>query len=201
VPFVTNHTEQYLLQKIKEGEEAAFSALYERYHAVLYRNVIKLLHSPAEAQDIVQEVFIALWEQRSSLDLSRPVNGWLFTLSYHRTINHLRKKLREESKTQLIADLSYAETQPFVDERLVESQWQLMQEAVDQLSPQKKKVFQLCKLEGMSYENAARELGLSRHTVGEYLQEAMAFIREYVRRHPFHSSSSLAVMVLEIFLK
>ncbi len=186
---------------MKKGDEAAFCALYDNYHAALYRNVIKLVHSAAEAQDIIQEVFIALWEQRSTLDLSRPVNGWLFTLSYHRTVNHLRKKLREESKSRLIADLSYPEIPANVDEQLIVSQWQLMEEAIGHLSPQKKKVFELCKLQGKSYENAARELGLSRHTVGEYLQEAMAFIREYVRRHPFHGSSSLAVLVLEIFLK
>jgi RNA polymerase sigma-70 factor (ECF subfamily) len=186
---------------MKNGDEAAFCILYDNYHAILYRNVIKLVHAAAEAQDIVQEVFITLWEQRSSLDISRPVNGWLFTLSYNRTVNHLRKKLREESRSRLIADLSYPDTPASVDERLVESQWQLMQEAVAHLSPQKKKVFELCKLEGKSYDKAAFELGLSRHTVAEYLQEAMAFIREYVRRHPAYSSSSLAVLVLEIFFK
>jgi len=186
---------------MKNGDEAAFCTLYERYHTALYRNVIKLVHSSTEAQDIVQEVFIVLWEQRSTLDLSRPVNGWLFTLSYNRTVNHLRKKLREESKARLIADLSDPEKQTEVDEQMIEAQWRLLQEAIGQLSPQKKKVFELCKLEGKSYEAAAHEMGLSRHTVGEYLQQAMAFIRDYVRQHPFYSSSPLAVFVLEFFFK
>jgi len=193
--------EYKLLQKIRKGNEAAFCELYELYHAALYRNVIKLVHSDAEAQDIIQEVFISLWEQRSALDISRPVDGWLFTVSYNRTINHLRKKLLDQQKAQLIADLPWQKAETGVDEQLVEFQWRLMQEAIDHLSPQKKKVFELCKLEGKTYENAARELGISRHTVGEYLQESMAFVREYVRRHPFYGSSPFAILVLEILFQ
>jgi RNA polymerase sigma-70 factor (family 1) len=184
---------------MKRGDEGAFRALYERYHAALYRNALKLVQVPAEAQDVIQEVFISLWEERARLDITRPVSGWLFTLSYHRAVNHLRKKLHDQDKAQLIADLSQSDA--VVDERLIESRWRLMEEALSHLSPQKKKVFELCKLEGKSYEKAAQELGVSRHTVGEYLQDAMAFIREYVRLHPYYGASSLALIMLEVFLQ
>lgn len=191
--------ESELLRKMKRGDEAAFCALYDRYHAALYRNVIRLVQTSAEAQDIVQEVFISLWENRATLDVSRPVNGWLFTLSYHRAVNHLRKKLHHRDKAQLVADLTQESAD--VDWQLLESRWRLMEEALRHLSPQKRRVFELCKLEGKSYEKAAGELGISRHTVGEYLQDAMAFVREYVRRHPVYGGSSLALFILEFFFQ
>lgn len=191
--------ESELLQRMRRGDEAAFRALYDRYHAALYRNVIRLVQTSAEAQDIVQDVFISLWEHRTTLDMTRPANGWLFTLSYHRAVNYLRKKLHDRNKIRLVADLVHEGAD--VDERLLESRWRLMEEALRHLSPQKRKVFELCKLEGKSYERAAGELGISRHTVGEYLQEAMAFVREYVRRHPVYGGSSLALFVLEILFQ
>lgn len=161
---------------------------------------MRLLHDGSEAQDVVQEVFVRLWENRDSLDLSRPVNSWLFTVSYNRAVNLLRKKLLEKQRSPLIAELA-TDVSNIQDERLIEAQWRLMQDAIDQLSPKKRRVFELCKLEGKTYEMAAKELGISRHTVGEYLQESMAFVRDYVRRHPYYSSSSLAILVLEIFFQ
>jgi len=184
---------------MKRGDEAAFNALYDRYHAALYRNVIRLVQSPAETQDIVQETFIALWERRTELDTSAPIGGWLFTLSYHRAVSHLRKKLHDQNKAGLIADLGQDGME--IDERLIESRWRLVAEALGQLSPRRKQAFELCKLQGKSYEQAAREMGVSHYTLAEYLQEAMAFIREYVRQHPVYGGTSLALIVLEIFFQ
>lgn len=70
----------------------------------------------------------------------------------------------------------------------IDRQHQLLQEAIQQLSPQKKRVFELCKLQGLSYNKAAAELGISKYTVGEYLKEAMAFVKQYIQQHPPYST-------------
>lgn len=191
------YTEKELLIQVATGNEAAFRMLYEKYHHALYRNVIRLLHSTEEAEDVVQEVFITLWEKRSELNMERPIDGWLFTLSYNRTINYLKKKLRHKSIFDSVDD----PVEQINEMDQIEAQWGILESAINQLSPQKRKVFELCKLNGKSYEKAAVELGISRYTVGEYLQDAMAFIREYVRNQPSHTSSVIALIVLEIFLR
>ena len=183
------------MQQVAAGDEHAFSSLYERYHYPLYRNVFRLVQSEEEAKDIIQEIFISLWENRARLSADRPVNGWLFTLSYNRSVNYLKKKLRQEAKADLLAAVAEAPA----DAELLDMQRALLEEAVSQLSPRKKKVFELCKLEGKTYDQAALELGLSKHTVGEYLQEAMTFIREYVRQHPSYGASALALFVTDLF--
>jgi RNA polymerase sigma-70 factor (ECF subfamily) len=64
-----------------------------------------------------------------------------------------------------------------------EEYYQLLKRGIDQLSPQKQKIVKLCKLEGKTYEEAAAELKISRHTVKEYLSGAMASLGEYMRQH------------------
>lgn len=158
---------------------------------------MRLLHASEEAEDVVQEVFITLWEKRTELHMDRSIDGWLFTLSYHRTINYLKRKLRHLAPLEAVGEPEDPGMVP--DE--TEAQWQILQQAIDRLSPQKKKVFELCKLRGQSYEKTAQELGLSRYTVGEYLREAMASVREYIQQQPLQGASVVTLLLLEIFLR
>ena len=65
----------------------------------------------------------------------------------------------------------------------IEEKTQLLTEAINQLSPQKRKVLELCKLQGKTYEETARELHISRHTVKEYLASAISHVKGYIRQH------------------
>jgi RNA polymerase sigma factor (sigma-70 family) len=158
------------------GSQEMFGMIYEKYHHALYLNVMKLIEDPVETQDIVQDTFLTLWSRRKEIDVERPIGGWLFTVSYHRSVDLLKKRLRQPAYAQP------AEDDPEeLNKALVASQWSLVEEAIDNLPPQKKRVFQLCKLEQRSYEEAAAELGISKYTVNEYLKEGMVFVRKYVR--------------------
>ena len=159
-----------------QGSKEMFGMIYEKYHHALYLNVIKLIQDPVETQDIVQDTFLALWAKRQEIDVERSIGGWLFTVSYHRSVDLLKRKLRQSAYTQLAADDAQE-----LDKAFAESQWSLVQEAINNLPPQKRRVFQLCKLEQRTYEEAAAELGISKYTVNEYLKEGMVFIRKYVR--------------------
>lgn len=198
--MVVHHPyEEELLAKIKRGDRDAFKIVYDQYHHVLFRNVIRLLHSEEDARDVVQEVFMILWEKRSTLTGNRSVNGWLFTVSYNRTVNFLKKKLRSES-TELAAGGAIDDKNSQDDLLLLDAQLTLVEEAVSKLSPRKREVFELCRLQGKTYEAAARELGISKYTVSEYLQEAMAFIRDYVRNQPPYKGT-LAILAIELFFR
>ena len=170
-----------LVLRLQNNEVSAFDILYWKYHAAIYANVLKLIKEEPITEDIVQEVFIALWEKRSSLDANQPVAGWLFVVSYNRAINQLKKILQQQkAQKNLIAPADFTED----DFRFSEEQSSLVKKAVDQLSPQKRKVFELCKMQGKTYEQTAAELNISKHTVKEYLSDAIAFIKNYVHKHP-----------------
>src|SRR5574338_872602 len=173
--------EQDLLSRLVRDDIKAFDELYWKYQKAVYQNVFKLVRDIALAEDIVQEVFIGLWERRHTIDSSRSVSGWLFVSSYNRSINVLKKKLRESITPIHVDQIS---EEPGVESGLEEAQISLLEKAIEKLPPQKRKVFELCKLRGKTYEEAANEMNISKHTVKEYLSGAVNFIKEFVRQHP-----------------
>lgn len=174
-----NGEESLLISRLIQGDVAAFDQLYWHYQKAVYQNAFKLTHDSQIAEDIVQEVFISLWEKRSSIDNSRSVGGWLFVSSYNRSINALKKKLKE---SLALKEIGQAEEQ--TDPGIAEIQYSILEKAIAELSPQKRKVFELCKLQGRSYDEAAKEMNISKHTVKEYLSSAISFIREYADKYP-----------------
>jgi RNA polymerase sigma-70 factor (family 1) len=179
---MSKQNDSFLVNGLHSGDIPSFDALYHHYHPAIYSNIIKLVKDTAVAQDILQDVFTALWERRFEINPDQSVSGWLFVLSFNKSISYLRQKLREE-KTISQMTLIYDDTD--IDDLIVqEGQYQLLMNAIDELSIQKKKVFTLCKLEGKTYEEAATTLNISKHTVKEYLSIAVASVKKYIEQHP-----------------
>ncbi|MEO6000378.1 MAG: sigma-70 family RNA polymerase sigma factor [Chitinophagaceae bacterium] len=181
-----NHTnENELILQLQQDDVNAFDVLYETYHNSLYSNIYKFTRQAETAQDILQEVFICLWEKRLTLHPHQPIAGWLFVVSYNKSVTYLKKMLRESLQTR---NAVTAQKAPENDLLQREDQLNLLEEAIEKLSPQKRKVFELCKIQGKTYEETARELGISKHTVKEYLSGAVSYIKLYVQQHPGHQS-------------
>lgn len=179
--------------RLRRGEVAAFDALYQKYHRLVYANIFKLVKEADTTEDILQEVFIALWENRLAIDAGQSVGGWLFVVSYHKSIAYLKIALRQSLvQTELVTDIYPDEQEMSLKDR----QLQLLEAAIQQLSPQKRRVFELCKLQGKTYEEAANELNISKHTVKEYLSLAIAGIKEYVKNHP-----EFIILLVSTFLR
>jgi RNA polymerase sigma factor (sigma-70 family) len=140
-------------------------------------------------------VFASLWENRKKIDRERSVGGWLIVVSYNKAIKFLHKTVRERIGTlEETADHIAEET--YTDHDQLEYQCNLINEAIDNLSPKKKLVFTLCKLEGKTYEEAAREAGISPHTVKEYVTAASKFVKAYsLRQYALHAPLSLSFLV------
>ncbi|HEY0666860.1 MAG TPA: sigma-70 family RNA polymerase sigma factor [Sphingobacteriaceae bacterium] len=187
-----------LIHGLHEDDVSAFDALYWKYHQPVFRNIIRLTRDAEAARDILQEVYSKLWEKRYEINEHQSVSGWLFVLSYNQSITYLRKTLRESVARNKIEILP-ADSDDLENLNLLESQHQLLQLAIEKLSPQKRKVFTLCKIEGKSYEQAAQELNISKHTVKEYLSLSLISIREYVNNHPEVWRTAIAVILSDLF--
>jgi RNA polymerase sigma-70 factor (family 1) len=168
-----------LVLRLQQEDVNAFDELYEKYHKGVYLNILKLIDDVTTAQDILQEVFLTLWEKRTTIDSSQSVASWLFVVSYNRSINYLRRTLKHE--LSLDGHENRITGSEPADE--IASRELLLREAISRLSPQKRKVLELCKLQGKSYEETAQELHLSRHTVKEYLSTAISAIKLYFRQN------------------
>jgi RNA polymerase sigma factor (sigma-70 family) len=172
----------------------AFDALYAKYHHAVFANIFKLVRQQEAAEDVLQEVFAALWVNRKKIDRDKSVGGWLFVVSYNKALKFLNKAVKDKivNDTEISAEIADVPD----DDEQVEYQFNLINEAIANLPPQKKWIFTLCKLEGLTYEEAARVAGISPQTVKEYVSAASKFVKAYsLRQYAVNAPLSLSVLL------
>ena len=180
------NSDQQLVKAIKEGDPAAFDSLYWKFHKAVYAGILKLLKDQDVSKDILQDVFVTLWIKRDTLDPDKSIAGWLATISYHKCIDYLRKVV---AKPLFAEEIENAYDPDAYDNRKEqEKKLKLIQDAIGKLSPKKRRVFELCKINGKSYKETAHELNISKHTVKEYLKDAITHIRNYIHNFTLPSS-------------
>ena len=182
-----------LIKLVSTGNERAFRHLYITYHQLLRTHIYRLTESSELADEIVQDVFLKIWNNRESLEGINNFKGYLFILSKNYTIDFLRKHIRQ---TILHQKWESEEAQTFQEDDLTAhatNYYGLLDEAIDQLPPQQKKVYLLSRHEHLKYVEIAARLGISRETVKTYLQLATASITLYVKK-------KVNFMVLLLFL-
>ncbi|MGO1245558.1 MAG: RNA polymerase sigma factor [Sphingobacterium sp.] len=169
------------LLQLNHGCESSFTAIYHRHQQKIYSNILKIVHSPEYAQEILQDVFLSLWQNRYKIDKDKSVASWLFVVSFNKSMDFLKKKLRDhidfvEDYDSLYLDVENGHEQ----DEILRGQLQLLEEAIDKLSPRKKEVFRLHRYEGYSKERVAETLGLSVNSVSEYLKQANKSIKQHI---------------------
>jgi len=187
-----------LIIRLQNDDKEAFDELYREYYSAVYYNILKLTRDSIAAEDILQEVFIALWEKRCDLDAEQEISGWLFVVSYNKSISYLKRKLKE-SLAQAVLQQNTENTTD-TGNSLFNIRMSILEKAIEQLSPQKRKVFELCKLQRKTYAEAADELHISKHTVKEYLSGAVISIKNYVKQYPEYYVIFFSLIYLKLWL-
>lgn len=165
---------------IKDEE---FRHLFDAYRNRLYGYVLAIAHSKYVAEEITQEIFIKLWLCRDILHQVDNLEGYIFTIARNKTLNHLRKAANNVRLLRELQGLAAPENNNVEERSLVAEYDTLIRDALNQLSPQRRLVFQLSRYQGLNHEEIALELKLSRHTVKNHLVEALRFIRHYLGQH------------------
>lgn len=191
-----NCSDKNLVEGLHENDVKSFDAIYLKYHQPLYINIFKLIKDPVVTQDLLQEVFITLWEKRATIDKDKPVANWLFTVSYNKAVNYLRKALRESTSFVDFTEKTDMAEEKEQSER--EMQLYQIEKAIRNLSPQKSRVFDLCKIQGKTYDETAKEMNISKHTVKEYLVDAVVSVKEYIKKHPESSTAFICSILFSL---
>lgn len=172
--------ENQLLQLLTKGDPAAFEELFHLYKDKLYTFILQLGGNPTLAEDVVQEVFLKLWRDREALSAVDNFNAYLFRMAQNHAINVLRRQSRENLILADLQRLSIQKSQ--AGEALSAKEVQhLLQQAVNNLPPQQRRVFELSRNEEMKYEEIAGQLGISPATVRNHMVQALKAIREFIR--------------------
>ncbi|SEW25632.1 RNA polymerase sigma-70 factor, ECF subfamily [Chitinophaga sp. YR573] len=182
-----NTQDAELVVRLQQDEVSAFDTLYWKYHQAVYRNIFKFVKEQIVTEDILQEVFAKLWEKRKDINPSQSVAGWLFVISFNLSVDYVRKKLREQTIHKELLNLDFDDDYSLDRKNIYEDQYQLLEKAIAQLSPKKRKIVTLCKLEGKTYDEVAEELKISRNTVKEHLSIAMVKLNDYIQKNKEHN--------------
>lgn len=183
-----------MLNLLKKGDMAAFDAIYEQYSKRLYAFVFRYLKQEADTEEIVQEVFLKLWESRKKIDVYASFDSFLFTIAYNNTITLLRKKVNEKKYLEhLINRQQFNNADALIDEihfREINRQVKLL---IDELTPRQKEIFLLSREEGLTHAEIAEKLHISVNTVKNHLVAALAFLKSNI---PENTLSALLFIYL-----
>ena len=173
-----------LLYEIASGNEDAFELLFEQQRGRLYNYMLKITKSKVVAEEIVLDVFLKLWIGRELLPEIKNMDAFLNKVAYNKALDFLKIASRKKEIHRLVAKQIETCQEQEADHKLLDSEYQsILKKALDQLSPQRRVIFTLSRMEGLTNEEIAQQLQLSRNTVRNTLHESLQSIREYLRQN------------------
>lgn len=191
-----DNDEKILLSALNNGDHEAFETLYNTYSARIYGKLLKMTRAESLADELLQDTFIKLWENREYINPNMPVKAWLYRVAENEVYGLYRRIARDQRLQQTILD-AFSEAYLHIEEDIyLQESRELLEKAIEQLTPQRKAVFSLCKLEGKSYEETARLLNLSVNTVRNHLAQATSIVRRYI----FSSRERTAILITAFFM-
>lgn len=177
------YTDKELLGRLQQGDYIAFAELYNRYAGTLISKLIRLVHINEVAEELHQDVFMKVWEQRESLPIDIPIQAILFRKAKSLAYNFYRKAALDKNlHERLIA--SSTELYDELEEHLnFKETNELIMAAIAKLPEQRQKVFTRIKLDGKSYEEVAAEFDVSLSTIKDHMTKALKFLRTELSAH------------------
>jgi RNA polymerase sigma-70 factor (family 1) len=177
-----NNDELAMLNRLRQGDEKAFTSLFYAYKDKLYAYVYSFTKSSEAAEDIIQDVFMKLWHNRERLVGIDNLNAFLYRIAQNKAIDELRRFSRDTlAMDEMFSDDDNKQrVNTPIEEMISKEVLKTYREAVSSLPPQQQKVFVMHKEKGMSDKEIAEEMGIAYYTVKNHFRDALANIRSYL---------------------
>lgn len=189
------HNERALLLQVAEGSEVAFRTLFNNYRSKLYTYILRLSRSNEVAEDTVHDVFLKLWENRTTLHQIENLNAYLYRMAHNKAYTVFKRRAKE---TLILAVLEKEQSgvhQGGIDDGITTKEVRaFIQQAVGKLTPQQKKVFLLSRQEGLTLEEIAHTLHIAPNTAKNHLVEALRLLREEINNT--YGAQAIAIYVI-----
>ena len=182
MPFEGLHNENELLMQVSQGDREAFRVLYLACypHVQFY---ISLFESSARVQsELTQDVFVRVWEKRARLAEVESLKNYLFTVTKHVVLNFIRA-LKVRRKVMELDETMVGGDNDLENELLFKQYYRIAVEAIEKLPPGRRKVLKLSIDGGLTLDEIAAQLGITRSGVKKQLYAATAFVRQYLQEH------------------
>ena len=159
------------------GSETAFSELFRKYYPRLLHFTIKTVKSRHDAEEIVQDVFIKLWNIRHKIKTDTSFQAFLFTVTRNMAFDYLKKAVQHDELTEALwtrLELIKNNTEETI---FFEEYKRITEKAIQALPPQKQLIFRLSRDEGLTHDQISSQLGISKNTVKNHMIEALKSLK------------------------
>lgn len=172
-----------LLTQLRNGDQTAFAEIYNQYRSKIFVYACGLCKSPDVSEEIVQEVFIKIWQKRDQINTELNFGAYIKKITLNHVLNHLKKVAREKTLQQQL--FLFIETiRNSTEDNLLEKELlKTYDDAIAKLPPQKKLIYNLSRNQDLSHDEIAKKLNISKNTVKNHMVEATRFIRNYVNQN------------------
>jgi len=172
--------EKIQLARLKEGDQRAFNYFYEQHSLIIYRRLKKMVKIDTLADEFLQDVFVKLWEKRHLIDPEQSLKAYLHLIAQNLVFDFYRK-LAREARLQEEVKLTFSEFHnPIQEDFYFKETTDVLQKAINNLPAQQKLVFTLCKIQGKSYEEVGRDLGISTSTINGHIVKATKSVKTFM---------------------
>ncbi|EFK57636.1 RNA polymerase sigma factor [Sphingobacterium spiritivorum] len=193
---ITLFNEKNLLLKLKNGDRHAFEQLYHFYKNHITGHLFYIFKSEELTQDVTQETFITVWENRFQLHADKSFKSYLYTIATNKAYDLLRKANLDKQLYDKVSSFIDSSSDEIYETLFVKQRSEQLHQILAQLPSQQRLVFQMAKLDGYSYEEIARALGISQHTVNTHIKRANIFLKNQILKSP-----ELFVLIYALFLE
>lgn len=175
--------ENALIDLVKQSDQYAFRELYDRYSGKLYGNIQRMTKSSDVADDILQVVFVKIWENRFIIDTDRSFKSFIYQIAQNAVFDNFRKEARQRA----LASATSRHREELENSESPIEKWlgqkedkTVLENAVEKLPPRRREIYQLCKLEGLTYAQVSKILGVSTSTINDHIVKASKTLKEHL---------------------
>lgn len=171
------YNEKELLDSFFAGSEKAFAAIYERYSPSLISFVASRLDSLEEAKDVIHDLFVYLWEEKSTIQIKYSLEAYLFAAVRYRIVDRIRHNTTQEKYINKLRLLRPTEHESIENKIAAKELEKGIENAINELSPRVKEVYTLSRINHLSVSEIANLLKVKPQTVKNQLTSALSFLR------------------------
>lgn len=172
-----------LVTDLKNGDLRAFQSIYNLYYRRIYGFCLKLLPSADDAQEAVQKVFIALWEQRNQIDETKSLSSYIYSIARYTAYHDFKKLVYHKAVFESITSAEGVFPETERDELLFKELTNVLNNIIDQLPPQRRLIFRLNRFYNLTYKAIAKQLSITENTVDTQIRRALDYIRNEYNRY------------------
>jgi RNA polymerase sigma-70 factor (ECF subfamily) len=172
-----------LIKGLKQGEIKAFESIYKKFHLRLYSFCSKLLLNGDDADDVVQKVFITLWEQRERINIEKTLTGYIYTVARNIAYNDLKLAIHKTTAYESLINSKSNFHDIEKDEVLFNELTTVLNNLIEQLPPQRRLIFRLNRFYNLTYKAISHKLNISENTVDTQIRRALDFLKKKFEKY------------------